>query len=71
MTGKSAFASIGKCSGFMLIAIVILLGQWVIVSIGGEMFNVVPLKLQDWGIIVGTTSAVLWIGEIARLFCKK
>ena len=71
MTGKSAFASINKCSGFILIALVILLGQWVIVTVGGEMFNVVPLKLEDWGIIVGITSSVLWVGEIARLFKTK
>ena len=68
MTGKSAFANIGKCSGCLLIAAVILVGQWLIVSIGGEMFNVTALKLSDWAIIVGATSVVLWIGEIRRLF---
>ncbi|MDR3118439.1 MAG: calcium-translocating P-type ATPase, PMCA-type [Mediterranea sp.] len=66
MTGKSAFASIGNCSGFLAIAIVILAGQWFIVSFGGEMFNVVPLKSADWGILIGSTSFVLWIGEIVR-----
>jgi Ca2+-transporting ATPase len=68
MSGKSAFAILGQCKGFLAIAAVILIGQWVIVTAGGEMFNVVPLKLSDWGIIIGTTSLVLWIGEIARLF---
>ncbi|MDR2474530.1 MAG: cation transporting ATPase C-terminal domain-containing protein, partial [Bacteroidales bacterium] len=67
MTGKSAFANIGKSSGFMAIALVILGGQWLIVTVGGEMFNVVPLKLADWGIIISITSLVLWIGEITRL----
>ena len=67
MSGKSAFASIRQSSGFLLIAVVILVGQWLIVTVGGEMFNVVPLKLFDWGIIVGITSLVLWIGEIMRL----
>jgi Ca2+-transporting ATPase len=66
MSGKSAFAILGQCKGFLAIAAVILIGQWVIVTVGGEMFNVVPLKLSDWGIILGTTSLVLWIGEIAR-----
>jgi Ca2+-transporting ATPase len=68
MTGKSAFANIGSCSGFLLIAVVILVGQWFIVSLGGEMFNVTALKLSDWAIIIGATSVVLWIGEIRRLF---
>ncbi|MDR2474066.1 MAG: calcium-translocating P-type ATPase, PMCA-type [Tannerella sp.] len=66
MTGKSAFANIGKSSGFLLIAAVILVGQWLIVTVGGEMFNVTPLKGVDWGIIIGITSLVLWFGEIGR-----
>jgi Ca2+-transporting ATPase len=66
MTGKSAFANIGSCSGFLAIAAVILVGQWLIVTIGGEMFNVTPLKWADWGIIVGITSLVLWAGEIDK-----
>jgi Ca2+-transporting ATPase len=68
MTDKSAFKSLNKCGGFMLIALVILVGQWVIVTLGGEMFNVVALSLIDWGIIIASTSVVLWIGEIKRLF---
>jgi plasma-membrane calcium-translocating P-type ATPase len=71
MTGKSAFASLSQSGGFIAIAGVILIGQWLIVSIGGEMFNVVPLKWIDWGIILGITSAVLWIGEIIRLVRRR
>jgi len=67
MTGKSAFASLDDCKGFLFIALVIIFGQWLIVSIGGEMFNVVALQLKDWAIIIGCTSTVLWIGEIQRL----
>jgi Ca2+-transporting ATPase len=66
MTGKSAFDKIGQCSGFLAIAAVILIGQWLIVTVGGEMFNVTPLKWVDWGIIIGVTSIVLWIGEISK-----
>ncbi|MDR1763114.1 MAG: hypothetical protein LBR64_04070, partial [Dysgonamonadaceae bacterium] len=71
MTGKSAFANIGSCSGFLAIAAVILVGQWLIVTLGGEMFNVVPLKLADWGIIIGVTSLVMWGGEILRLIFRR
>ncbi|MDE7496715.1 MAG: calcium-translocating P-type ATPase, PMCA-type, partial [Muribaculaceae bacterium] len=66
-TGRSAF-HFKNCSGFVLIAAVILFGQIGIVSIGGEFFNVTPLKLTDWLIIIGSTSLVLWIGEAIRLF---
>ena len=68
-TGRSAFHFKG-CGGFLFIALVILLGQILIVSIGGEFFNVTPLRLSDWAIIIGSTSLVLWIGEFFRLFKK-
>ncbi|MDR1169309.1 MAG: calcium-translocating P-type ATPase, PMCA-type [Prevotellaceae bacterium] len=70
MTGKSAFKSLNKCSGFLFIAVIILAGQWVIVTLGGEMFNVVALKPLDWVIIIAATSVVLWVGEIKRFACK-
>ena len=66
-TGKSAFNNLGKSQGFMLIALAIILGQVFITTFGGQMFNVTPLKLVDWAIIIGATSAVLWVGEILRL----
>jgi len=71
MTGKSAFARISECKGFMLIAVVIFLGQILIVEIGGKMFNVTHLHPKDWIIIVVSTSLVLWIGELIRLFRKR
>lgn len=68
-SGRSAFHFKG-CSGFVMIAALILVGQIVIVSIGGQFFNVVPLRAVDWAIIIGATSLVLWIGELIRLFRK-
>jgi len=67
MTGKSAFSSLSKSAGFIGVAFIVLVGQWIIVTFGGGMFNVVPLKLEDWGIIIGATSLVLWAGEIGKL----
>jgi Ca2+-transporting ATPase len=68
MTGKSALASLAQSKGFLLVALVIIFGQWLIVSIGGEMFNVTALQLVDWVIVIGCTSIVFWIGELRRLF---
>jgi len=68
MTGKSALVSLSQSKGFLFIALVIIFGQWLIVSVGGEMFNVTALQLVDWGIIIGGTSLVLFIGELRRLF---
>lgn len=69
-TGKSAFAGLGSSLGFILIGVIILVGQFLIVTFGGEVFRTVPLQLNDWLIIIGGTSLVLWIGEIARLVKK-
>lgn len=66
-TGRSAFHFKG-CKGFLSIALLILVGQIAIVSLGGEFFTVVPLKFTDWLIIIASTSLVLWIGEFLRLF---
>ena len=68
-TGRSAF-HFKNCGGFVLIALVILIGQIFIVSVGGEFFNVTPLSFIDWVVIIGATSLVLWIGELVRLFKK-
>lgn len=66
MEGRSAFANFQGSKTFLFVALLILIGQYLIVTFGGEMFNVVPLSLKDWGIIIGSTSLVLWVGEIAR-----
>lgn len=65
-TGLSALHFKG-CKGFCLITLIIFLGQILIVSLGGEFFNVEPLRLTDWLIIIGATSFVLWLGELFRL----
>ncbi|SKB66810.1 calcium-translocating P-type ATPase, PMCA-type [Macellibacteroides fermentans] len=70
-TNKSAFAELKESKGFLSVALLILIGQYLIVTFGGQMFSVVPLSWADWGYIIAGTSIVLWIGEIIRLFGKK
>lgn len=70
MEGRSAFADLKGSKSFLFVAALIIVGQILIVTFGGEMFNVVPLPLKDWAIIIASSSVVLWIGEIARLFQK-
>ena len=69
-TGKSAFADMGKSIGFVVVAITIVIGQLLIVELGGEVFRTVPLKAIDWLIIFTSTSVVLWIGEIKRAISR-
>ena len=68
-THQSAFARMGaSIGGFGLVALLILAGQYLIVTFGGKMLNVVPLSWTDWGLIFAGTSLVLWFGELARAF---
>ena len=64
-TGRSALHLRG-CTGFGLTALIIVIGQILIVSVGGKFFSVVPLHISDWLIIAGSTSLVLWTGELLR-----
>lgn len=71
MTGKSAFNNMAACKGFVFIAAFILVGQVLIVSFGGEMFNVTRLQMADWGLLLVCTLPVLLAGEIVRLSSRK
>ncbi len=52
--------------GFGVTLFIIFLGQVLIVTFGGEMFNVVPLPFDDWVRIIVGTSVILWVGELVR-----
>ena len=73
-TNGSALKGLTKRSmlkGFDLTLLIIFVGQVLIVSFGGEMFNIVPLSLGDWLRIILGTSVILWIGELQRLLKKR
>ena len=53
--------------GFLVTLLIIFVGQILIVTFGGEMFNVVPLQTGDWLRIVLCSSLILWVGETERL----
>lgn len=69
-TGRSALHFKGN-AGFTFIVLAIFVGQIAIVELGREFFNVVPLKFTDWAIIIGSTSLVLWVGELMRVFSRR
>lgn len=68
-TGRSVF-HFKNSRAFLLVVLLILAGQIAIVSFGGRMFNVVPLRFEDWVIIIVGTSVVLWIQEFRHLLKK-
>ena len=64
---ESVFEHLVENKGFIAIALVILIGQIFIVQFGGIIFRTVPLSWQDWLIIIGSTSIVLWLGELKNI----
>ena len=71
LSGSSAFKGLLENKSFQFVCLVIVMGQFLIVTFGGEMFNVVPLTAESWGVIIASTSLVLWVGEVIRLFSKR
>lgn len=67
-SNKSALSGIIKCPAFILVLLLILLGQILIVNYAGSVFRTEPLAFMDWLKIIGATSVVLWIGEAVRSF---
>ena len=66
-TTDSAFKGLTKSYGMELIVLAILGGQFLIVQFGGAVFRTEPLDWQTWLIIIGSSSLILWIGELIRL----
>ncbi|WP_298614261.1 calcium-translocating P-type ATPase, PMCA-type [uncultured Odoribacter sp.] len=71
ISGSSAFKGLSKSTGFLIVMVIIPIGQFLIVEFGGNVFRTVPLSLKDWGLIISLTSSVLWTGEIVRLIRKQ
>ena len=74
-SGKTFFGTLRSktsfSASFYLIAVVILLGQILIVNTLGNFFDVAPLSPGDWLRIFLVTSPVLLLPEIVRAFRDK
>ena len=65
-TNHSIFKDAGHAMGMLGVALIILVGQLIIVTFGGKVFRTEPLSVMEWIYIIAGTSLVLWIGEIWR-----
>ena len=59
------------CAPFFGVLLLILAGQFIIVTWGGNVFRTVPLSGCDWLTIIGTTSLVMWGGELTRALSSR
>ena len=65
-TNHSVFKDSRHALGMLSVAIIILVGQILIVEFGGKVFRTEPMDFITWIYIIAGTSFVLWIGEIYR-----
>ena len=65
-TSDSAFKGFSKSYTLWIVATIILVGQFIIVQWGGNVFRTTPLSWQTWAAIITATSPILWAGEIVR-----
>lgn len=65
-TNHSIFKDASHAMGMLGVALIILVGQFIIVTLGGKVFRTEPLSAMEWVYIIAGTSLVLWVGEIWR-----
>lgn len=56
---------LSKCRVFLLVTLLILAGQFLLVTFGGRLFDVVPLRPTDWIVLLAATAAVIGLDGIA------
>ena len=66
-SGHTALYHLSHCRGFLFVAVLIMVGQVLIVEFGGEMFEVTGLRLSDWLLIIACTSVIFFLPELLRL----
>lgn len=67
---RSIFDGLLKNPAFAGIALVILVGQFLIVQYGGAMFRTEPLSMETWGLILAGTSVVTVTRELMYQISK-
>ena len=67
-SNHSAFRYLWRNRGLLIVLVMIIVGQWLIVEYGGEMFRTDGMNWKEWIAVIGLTSIVMWVGEIWRMF---
>jgi Ca2+-transporting ATPase len=67
----SGLRKLWRNRAFLGIMLAIVVGQFLIVTLGGRVFAVEPLGLLDWVVIVLATSSVLIFVEVVRRFRRR
>lgn len=68
---RSVFHNICKNKNFIIGSVVVLIGTILIVTVGGEVFNVHPLSFKEWVTIILVTSPIVIVRELWFRLKKK
>ncbi|MBQ2838679.1 MAG: calcium-translocating P-type ATPase, PMCA-type [Muribaculaceae bacterium] len=70
-SGHTAFFNMKGSKVFFMVVIGIIVGQYAIVTLGGDMFSVVPLAMSDWGYIILLTSLIMLFPLVVKLIAMQ
>lgn len=70
-SAESTFKNLSHSFGLIGVALLILVGQILIVEVGGPVFRTEPLSMTEWFTIIIATSCVLLIGEVERFIRRR
>ena len=59
------------CNGFETIVAIIVIGQVLIIEVFSKFFNVEPMALEDWIVIIVLSSFVVWVREAKRIIFNR
>jgi len=66
-TSRSVFRRLFQNRLFWIIAMAILVGQFVITQFGSQVFSTYPLTATQWAVLLLSSAGVLAVGELVRL----
>lgn len=58
-SSKGLFYKARQCSGMTFVIALVLVGQWLIVQFGGDMFRTETLSVMEWLVIIAITSPIM------------
>ena len=65
-SSASLFDGLRRCKGLFTVMLIILVGHWLIVQFGTDMFRTLPLKPMEWLVVIVATMPVIIFSKKLR-----
>ena len=70
-THHAFWQGLSKCKRFLMVALFIFVVQWLMMALGGQLFNIVPICPMDQVWVMVGTALVLFFGELLRTAVRR